>query len=1019
MAGFLNWQIFDWKQKWLELRIEKARVQLSEENLRKTADRLQAILEHAPVGIVITSRKDGRLIEYNPAHLRMCGYSQEELKGTTFKQCTHPDDVARNVELFNQVASGALPSVEIEKRYVRKDGQVIWARVISSLLDKDCVIGIVEDITARKQAEAQLKATAERIRAILDNAPIGINIVDREGRVLETNPALSRIVGYSEEELIGRKFVEYTHPDDVEKNMDLHRGLDSGIQQTYELEKRFIRKGGSTIWARVRVSVLNRELRVSTVEDITERVLAQEQLRRTAERLQLILDRAPLGVAIAHYDGRLIETNPAFQHILGYAAEELRLKTVFEMTHPDDLAHSLAFLAGARTGTRPLDEIEKRFIRKDGQSVWVRVVGSVVDGEHHMGIVEDITGRKRAAEQLQRSETRVRRLIESNVVGVIIGRSDGSIAEANNAFLRMVSYTREDVERGLFWRDLTAPEYRSFAERDAEQMRQTGGFQPSEKEYIRKDGSRVPVMVGGTSAEGGETIAFVFDLTDRNRTRNELEQLARIVESADDAIVSLALNGTILSWNQGAERLFGYAAGDMIGKSEERILPLSRDDEVKAIREVIASGKGLDRLHTTRITRTGEEKLVSLTVSPMRDESGRIVGLAKIIRDRTTVLKAQQLEEQLRQAQKFEAIGLLAGGVAHDFNNLLTIISLYAHLLQDKLGENDELRNSTRRIVEASTRGAALTRKLLAFSRRQTLASRIVNLNEVVESTVEMVKRLIGEDIELTFLRSQQPCTVKSDPDQMGEALLNLCVNARDAMPEGGKLTIETDSVWLENIRDYPSLTPGQYARLVVADTGTGMTQEVQDRIFEPFFTTKEVGKGTGLGLAMVYGFVEQSGGCIRVISEPGHGTTFQLYFPAVEEKVGLHRIPEVKRTDGQGETILVVEDEDAVREVVVSHLKNQGYEVIQAANGAEGLQAASRYTGKIHLLLTDIIMPKMNGVQLAQALRKSRSEIAVVYMSGYADRTKEAAVEAAGILLEKPFSRQDLLERVRRAIHS
>ncbi len=254
----------------------------------------------------------------------------------------------------------------------------------------------------------------------------------------------------------------------------------------------------------------------------------------------------------------------------------------------------------------------------------------------------------------------------------------------------------------------------------------------------------------------------------------------------------------------------------------------------------------------------------------------------------------------------------------------------------------------------------------------------------------------------MTFLRSQQPCTVKSDPDQMGEALLNLCVNARDAMPEGGKLTIETDSVRLENTREYPSLTPGQYARLVVADTGTGMTKEVQGRIFEPFFTTKEVGKGTGLGLAMVYGFVEQSGGCIRVSSEPGHGTTFQLYFPAVEEKVGPHRIPEVKRTDGQGETILVVEDEDAVREVVVSHLEKQGYEVIQAANGAEGLQAAGQHAGKIHLLLTDIIMPKMNGVQLARALRKSRYEIAVVYMSGYADRTKEAAVEAAGILLEK-----------------
>ena len=370
-----------------------------------------------------------------------------------------------------------------------------------------------------------------------------------------------------------------------------------------------------------------------------------------------------------------------------------------------------------------------------------------------------------------------------------------------------------------------------------------------------------------------------------------------------------------------------------------------------------------------------------------------------------------------------EAVGRLAGGVAHDFNNLLTVILGYAEILLMKEHSRDvastERAESLTQIRDAGESAAALTQQLLAFSRRQVLRPQVLSLNMVVENTEKLLRRLIGEDVKLQSVQSENLRTIEADPGQLSQVLMNLAVNARDAMPDGGMLIIETANIDLDS--DYaivnPHVTPGRYVQLSVSDSGIGMDEETQQRIFEPFFTTKEVGKGTGLGLASVYGIVQQSGGHIWVYSEPGHGTTFKLYFPAVNQPANAEEFPTLTLRSLQGkETILVAEDAGAVRELTKTVLEGHGYHVLVADNGQNALEIAQRYAGRIDLLLTDVVMPGLNGGQLAELLTAKYSGLHVLFMSGYTnDAVLQRGILAPGnVLLQKPFSPVSLARAVR-----
>ena len=513
----------------------------------------------------------------------------------------------------------------------------------------------------------------------------------------------------------------------------------------------------------------------------------------------------------------------------------------------------------------------------------------------------------RASEAARRaSEARFSRLAESGIIGIVVGDLSGNIFEANDTFLKLVGFTREDLERGLIrWRDLTAPESREVTDRGLQELLGAGVATPYEKEYIRKDGSRVSVLAGLAMLAGSRSIGFMVDLTAQKRAEAALKKT----------------------------------------------------------------------------------------------------------------------EEQLRQAQKMEAVGRLAGGVAHDFNNVLSVILSYSTMIAEDLSPTDPLRADIDEIAKAGQRAADLTRQLLMFSRQEVVEARILDLNDVLKKMDKMLRRILGEDVDLASVPGTALGHTRADPTHVEQVIMNLVVNSRDAMPTGGKLTIETGNVVLDetHAREHLGVVPGHYVMLAVSDTGTGMDRATQARIFEPFYTTKENGKGTGLGLSTVFGIVQQCGGSIWVYSEPGHGTTFKMYLPRVDAAVDIDAsIAEPAKLSGT-ETVLLVEDEEQIRAVARVILRELGYQVLEASNGGEALLHCERHVGTIHLLLTDVVMPQMSGPELAKRLALVRPEMKLLCMSGYTDDAlvRHGAAESGMAYLQKPITPAKLARKVRAVLDS
>ena len=759
---------------------------------------------------------------------------------------------------------------------------------------------------------------------------------------------------------------------------------------------------------------------------VLRQVGTERRLAESEARLAGIIESAKDAVIVVEDDRTVSLFNPAAERMFGCPAGAALGRPL-----TDFIPNELVPVGGAdgdpaagslthrlRAGTRG--------VRAGGEEFPLEATvspGRAGGRKFYTVVVRDVTDRKRAEAAL----TLFRALIDRATDAIeVIDPLTGRFLDVNETACLAHGYTRA--------------EYLALAVPDVDPLvagrpwaavleeRRAGG-QIFESVHRRKDGSTFPVEVSLTSVslDRDYLVAVVRDITERKRNESERDALlARLqlhIRRMPLAYVLKDADFRIIEWNPTAERIFGYPREEMLGTGppHERYIPRSFWETGAELLARLRAGDMDAHSVNENLTRDGRTITCQWFNTPIMDDDGRFAGILCLAAD---VTEQKSLEAQLRQAQKMDAVGRLAGGVAHDFNNLLTVINGYSALLLERLPPGDLSRDLLEEIHKAGERSAGLTRQLLAFSRQQVLAPKSLDLNAVVADTERLLRRVIGEDVRLATALAPGLGTVRADPGQLEQVLMNLAVNARDAMPTGGRLTIETRNVDLDDAyaRTHPDARPGPHVLLAVSDTGCGMTDQVMARIFEPFFTTKGPGKGTGLGLATVYGIVKQSGGHVGVYSEVGQGTTFKVYLPRVESAATAQDGRPRQQTPRWGaETVLVVEDEDGVRALTRRVLTGCGYTVLEAADGDEAVWVAAGHPGPIHLLITDVVMPGDGGQAVAERVREHHPEARVLYVSGYTDD----AVVRHGILhehanfLQKPFSPVLLSHKVRDVLDS
>jgi PAS domain S-box-containing protein len=661
----------------------------------------------------------------------------------------------------------------------------------------------------------------------------------------------------------------------------------------------------------------------------------------------------------------------------------------------------------------------------DGTERWFRDVGQIVPDDDGtlcwQGVMLDITERRSAVAALRSSEELFRSITESSADLITILDGGGRFTYVSPSAERVLGWSREEIVGTPLAAVLHPDDARAMSDA-IESLKQADGRRATLRFRMRaKSGAWRTFEGTGTSMLQDPTIAGIVassrDITEQLEAEHNLRFQAQVLNAIEQAAIASNTEGKIVYVNRRAAALFGWDPDEVIGQDYVALAyPAPTSEDRARLHLVLEQGASSTRERLLR-KRDGSEFLGVLTSSTFLDEHGKPAGVVAIVTD---ITERRQLEEQLRQAQKMEAIGQLAGGVAHDFNNILTVISGRAEFLRDALPEKSEGADDVGEILQASARGSRLTRQLLAFSRKQMLQPKLLELDRVVEDLAPMLNRLIGEDIELVIRPGAGQRHVRADPGQLEQVLVNLVVNARDAMPSGGVLVISTRGEVVGGnaiaARDH-QLVPGEYLVVAVSDTGVGIDPTVMPRIFEPFFTTKGPGQGTGLGLSTVYGIAKQSGGAVNVRSQMGRGTTFDIFFPAAPESRASVSTPSAGVNALAGsETILLVEDSEPVRAITERVLRSQGYRVLTASTGPEALQVSRAHDGRIDLLLTDVVMPRMSGRELSETLLRDRPSIRTLYMSGYTDDViirKGLSVPGAAFL-EKPFTSAALAQRVR-----
>ncbi len=1026
----------------------------------------QLLFSRNPHPMYVFDPETLNFLEVNAAAIKQYGYTREEFLRMRVTDIRPAEDVARLFEALQK--TGQTLTSQGHWRHRRKNGNVFDVEVTTQGIPfegREALLTVAQDISARRAAEEKVAEHTAYLQALTENNPLAIVVLDARRRIQMCNPSFEILFGYHMADILGKELDSLLPPEGQRKEA-LGLTERAGNGEVVRAQGKRRRSDGSLVDVKILgVPLVVKGKRTgcfAMYEDITEQRRAEEGQRQAEKKFRSLFENAVEGIFQSSPEGRFLSVNPALARMCGYSSPAEMIESI------PDIARSGYVDSQRRDQFKRLIEergivenFEYQIYRKDGAKIWIsenaRAIrdasGRIVCYE---GTVEDITERRRS--ELERQVT-----IEI-IHGVNASDHLDELLHLIHVALKKVLYAENcfvalcDPAAGVFHfpffvdqfdvapppqkvgQSCTAYVYRTgramlIPQKVFDQLAASGEVElvgtPSPSWLgvpLRTPAATIGVLVVQhyenenaytqrdlefLSSVGGQ-IAYAIERkrTDERvreseaRLRVLVEQLPAVLWTVDRELCFTSALGA------GLTRL-GLKPGQLVGTSllnyfettDRSFLPIA------AHRRAVA-GEPV----TFHLDWKGGS--YACHAEPLRGADGAVQGAICMALD---VTDRKQLEEQFRQSQKMEAVGRLAGGIAHDFNNLLMVIQGYADLLTDRLPNGDSLRRNAEQIQLASQRATSLTRQLLAFSRKQMLAPKVLNIQSIVADMEKILRRLIGEDIELRTNSAPDLWLVKADRSQIEQVIMNLAVNARDAMPQGGRLTIETGNVELDSSfgRLPAVLSPGKYVLLAVTDNGVGMDSETQAHIFEPFFTTKEKGKGTGLGLATVYGIVKQSGGYIWVYSEPGHGTTFKIYLPQIEEEcaaTGLEVRPDARSLQRGSETVLLVEDEKGVRELAREYLQMVGYSVLDAEDGHTALELAAMHAGPIDLLMTDVVMPGISGRELAERVSQIRPGIKILYMSGYTDQAviHHGILESDAVLLQKPFTLATLSSKLR-----
>jgi len=887
------------------------------------------------------------------------------------------------------------------------------------------------ELTECKRAAAAFRESETQFRSLAEQWLVGVVIIEA-GQFKYVNPALIRMMGYSRAELLAAPTVlEFVLEDDRLMVREQLRRREEGESHSVNYSFRVRRKDGALLDLEVfgsRVSFEGRPAVMSTVLDLTERKRAEAALRESEKRYRSLFENMLEGYAYCKMlfdhdepqDFLYIDVNNAFEQLTGL--KNVVGKTVREVIPGIKESNPELFEIYGRVALTGKPERFETYIESLG--IWLSVAVYSPGKEHFIAVFDNITDRKQAGAALKLFRTLIDR---SNDIIEVVDLGTGRFLDVNEKGCLDLGYSREEL-LALSVVDIDPMLDQSSFTRAAEELRKSGVLL-WEGMHRRKNGSTFPVEVNISHIQLDReyAVAVVRDITERKRADIDLREaqgrLQQAVTAGSVGLWDWDLRTNHVYYSPEWKRQIGYAddeISDDFNEWQSRLHPEDLDRALQTFQALPAEPGPNFELEFRFRHKDGSYRHILARGARLLGDDGTPI---RLLGSHVDISELRHLQQQFLQAQKMETVGRLAGGVAHDFNNLLTVINGTADLALADLREGDPLRADLQEIHRAGERAASLTRQLLAFSRRQIIKSEVLNLNAVIADMQSMLRRLIGEDIELAFVPGQNVGSVRADRGQIEQVVVNLAVNARDAMPDGGRLILETRDVELDEVHaaEHPSVQPGPHVMLAISDTGIGMDEPTRTRIFEPFFTTKGEGKGTGLGLSTVYGIVKQSGGSIWVYSELGRGTTFKIYLPRVQEVARQGRAARPATMVTGTETILVVEDDGALRDLARRILRTAGYTVLTASNGGEALLLLEGHDGPVHLMLTDVVMPGMSGRDLAARLADIRPQMKVLYTSGYTDDAvlRHGVLNEAVHFIHKPYATAELRRKVREVLET